>query len=59
MALKPCTECGNRVAETAEKCPNCGVEHPTSPRARNVTGVLKFVMVILLIALAFFLWKLM
>jgi DNA-directed RNA polymerase subunit RPC12/RpoP len=28
MALKPCRECGKEVAETADKCPNCGAPLP-------------------------------
>lgn len=27
--LKRCRECGKPVANSADKCPNCGADHPT------------------------------
>lgn len=33
MALVPCRECGKSVAQSASKCPHCGVDYPTSKTA--------------------------
>lgn len=33
MPLRPCRECGKDVAESAAKCPHCGVDHPANKAA--------------------------
>jgi hypothetical protein len=33
MALKPCRVCGHDVADTARRCPQCGVDYPASAAA--------------------------
>lgn len=39
MALIECWECGEEVSDHAEKCPNCGAQHPESEGAAKAEKI--------------------
>ncbi len=53
MALKQCKECKKEVSSSANKCPHCGVSHPTTT-ASDVLKGLGVLLVIVISGVLFF-----
>lgn len=54
MALTPCRGCKNPVAQSADKCPKCGAEHPAMQKGGY--AAFQIVVWVLSIGLVWWVW---